>query len=90
MPIIYVRDPDETPLAHSGLWRELFGLTAAEAAFVGAFVEEESLEGAAERQSLTKSSARTYLKRIFAKTEVNNQAALMKLALNGSVILPSR
>jgi len=86
--IIYVRDPDETPLAHSGLWRELYGLTVGEAAFVGAFVEEESLAGAAARQSLTKSSARTYLKRVFAKTEVNSQAALMKLALTLPVMPP--
>ena len=79
--IIYVRDPDKTPLPHSGLLRKLFGLTAAEAAFATEFVEAASLAGAAERQSLTKSSARTYLKRVFAKTEVSSQAELMKLGL---------
>ncbi len=79
--IIYVRDPDETPLPHSGLLRKLFGLTAAEAAFVAEFVEDASLAGAAERQSLTKSSARTYLKRVFSKTDVSSQSELMKLLL---------
>ena len=63
-----------------------YGLTATEAAFVAAFVEETSLKGAAEHLSLTMSSARTYLKRVFAKTEVNSQAALMKLVLTGSVM----
>ena len=67
-----------------------YGLTITEAKFVAVFVQEASLKATADRLSLTKSSARTYLKRIFAKTEVNSQAALMKLALNGSGILPSR
>ncbi len=69
--------------------QRLYGLTATEAAFVAAFVEETSLKGAAERLSLTMSSARTYLKRIFAKTEVNSQAALMKLVLTASP-MPNR
>ncbi len=64
-----------------------YGLTATEAAFVAALVEETSIKGTAERLSLTMSSARTYMKRIFLKTEVNSQAALMKLVLTGSAML---
>jgi len=66
--------------------RRRYGLTATEAAFVAAFVEETSLKGAAQRLSLTVSTARTYMKRVFAKTEVNSQAALMKLVLTGSAM----
>jgi DNA-binding CsgD family transcriptional regulator/PAS domain-containing protein len=79
--VVYVRDPDETPLAPSGLLQEIFGLTAAEAAFVAEFVKDASLAGAADRLSLTKSSARTYMKRVFSKTDVNSQTELMKLLL---------
>ncbi len=75
-------EPDTNP---QSLQRR-YGLTATEAAFVVAFVEETSLKGTAERLSLTMSSARTYLKRIFAKTEVNSQAALMKLVLTESAM----
>jgi DNA-binding CsgD family transcriptional regulator len=61
--------------------QEIFGLTAAEAAFVAEFVKDASLAGAADRLSLTKSSARTYMKRVFSKTDVNSQTELMKLLL---------
>lgn len=88
--ILVISDPEMEPRTSEQSLRLHYGLTTTEAKFVAVFVQEASLQATAERLSLTKSSARTYLKRIFAKTEVNSQAALMKLALNGSVILPSR
>ncbi len=84
--VIYVRDPEREPVTGQQSLRRLYGLTATEAAFAAAVVEETTLKGTAERLSLTMSSARTYLKRVFAKTEVNSQAALMKLVLTGSVM----
>ncbi len=88
--ILIVSDP-EKELETSEQWlRRLYGLTATEAKFVAIFVEETSLEATAERLSLTKSSARTYLKRVFNKTQVNSQVALVKLALTGPMKLPTR
>ena len=89
-PILVINDPETEPRTSEQSLQLHYGLTATEAKFVAVFVQEASLQATAERLSLTKSSARTYLKRIFAKTEVNSQAALMKLALNGSVMLRSR
>ncbi len=88
--ILVISDPEMEPRTSEQSLRRHYGLTTTEAKFVAVFVQEASLQATADRLSLTKSSARTYLKRVFAKTEVNSQAALMKLALNGSVILPSR
>ena len=82
--ILIISDPEAGPGTSEQSLRRLYGLTEAEAVFVIVFVEEASLKATAERLSLTNSSARTYLKRVFAKTEVNSQAALMKLILNGS------
>ena len=84
--ILVINDPETEPETNKDSLRRLYGLTAAEATFVAVFVEEASLKGTAQRLSLTMSSARTYLKRVFTKTEVNSQAALMKLALNESVM----
>ena len=81
-----IKDPEAEPDTSVHSLRRLYGLTATEAAFVAAFVEETSLKGTAARLSLTMSSARTYMKRIFLKTEVNSQAALMKLVLTGSAM----
>ncbi len=82
--VLVIKDPEAAPETSVHSLQRLYGLTATEAAFVAAFVEETSLRRTAERLSLTMSSARTYLKRIFLKTGVNNQAALMKLVLTGS------
>jgi DNA-binding CsgD family transcriptional regulator len=84
--VLVVSDPEKKPEISEQSLRRLYGLTATEAKFVSVFVEEASLEATAERLSLTKSSARTYLKRVFNKTEVNSQVALMKLVLSGPVM----
>ncbi len=84
--LIRFKGPEVEPDTSAHSLQRRYGLTATEAAFVMAFVEETSLKGTAQRLSLTMSSARTYMKRVFAKTEVNSQAALMKLVLTGSVM----
>ncbi len=84
--ILVIKDPEAEPETSLQSLQRLYGLTATEAAFVAVFVAETTLKGTAERLSLTMSSARTYLKRVFAKTEVNSQAALMKRVLTGSVM----
>lgn len=83
--ILVVSDPESEPETSEQSLRRAYGLTTAEAKFVAVFVQEASLETTAARLSLTKSSARTYLKRIFTKTQVNSQVALIKLVLTGSL-----
>ena len=72
---------------HEESLQRLYGLTAAEVGLVAAFVEETSLKAAAERRAISEGTARVYLKRVFHKTGVNSQAALMKLVLSGPAAL---
>lgn len=58
-------------------------LTVSEARLAARFAETASLKVSAELLGLTEGTARVYMKRIFAKTGVNSQAALMKLVLAG-------
>lgn len=58
--------------------RQNHGLTPAEARLAHALLLGETLEQAAEKNGITLSSARTYLKRIFSKTNTNRQAELIR------------
>lgn len=88
--IVAIADPDQIPQTSERSLRAHYGLTEREARFVAEFVETASLEAVAERLSLTRNSARTYLKRVFAKTGVSSQAALMKLVLTGATLPRTR
>jgi len=63
------------------LLSNLFKLTRSEARLTQAIVLGKSLEIAEKERGITLSSARTYLKRIFAKTETNRQAELVSKIL---------
>jgi DNA-binding CsgD family transcriptional regulator len=67
-----------------------YGLTPSEAKLAAALAEGESLEEAAELMGITRNTARTHLKRIFAKTGTNRQGALVRLLLTGPATLRSR
>ena len=62
-----------------------FSLTQSEARLTLILVQGKSLEVAAKETGITLSSARTYLKRIFSKTNTNRQAELVSkiLLMNG-------
>ncbi len=63
------------------LLNSMFDLTIAEARLTAALVSGSSLDEAAEKCGITKSSARTYLKKIFAKLEVSRQSELVRKIL---------
>lgn len=67
-----------------------YELTPAEARVAAALAEGESLEDAAELLGITRNTARTHLKRIFAKTGTNRQGALVRLLLTGPATLRSK
>lgn len=58
---------------------DLFSLTLQESRLAAALASGQSLDEAAETCGVTKSSARTYLKAIFSKTNVSRQAELVRL-----------
>ena len=83
--LIFVNDPDDDPPLTTAQIAQLLGLTKTEAALVHSLTMGLSLEEAAEVQSITVSSARTYLKRIYGKTGTNRQSDLIRLVLSGAV-----
>lgn len=78
---LFVTDPDEHALPSPDSLRRLYGLTRAEAGIAHALATGERLEAAAQAVGVTVSTARTYLKLIFAKTATHRQSDLVKLVL---------
>ena len=80
-----------SPNAASGLSSEavqhLFGLSPAEANLTVSIARGDRLEEAADANGLTISSARTYLKRVFAKTGASRQSDLVKLILTSPAMI---
>jgi DNA-binding CsgD family transcriptional regulator/PAS domain-containing protein len=79
--IVHVADPDVHQIAPEQLISQLFGLSASEARLAALLADGVTLEEAARRMSVSLGSARTYSKRIFAKTGVGRQAELVRLIL---------
>lgn len=78
---LYICDHDSTPAPSAVAIGKLFNLTPAEAKVAQAIACGEELSDIAESQGVTVSTARTYLKRVFSKTETGRQAELVRLLL---------
>lgn len=78
---LYISDPENQPLPSTEAISRLFGLTRAEARIVHELVKGASMDEAAENAGVTVSTARTYLKQVFSKTDTKRQAELVKLVL---------
>ena len=61
---------------------DVYGLTSTEAAIAVLLGSGHSLAEICEEQRITENTARTHLKRIFAKTGTNRQASLVRLILS--------
>ncbi len=79
--VMFVSDPDRPIIPDPEAIANLFGLTPSEANLTHALVIGERIEKAAEANDITVSTARTYLKQIFQKTQTNRQADLIRLVL---------
>lgn len=88
--IIYVLDPEQdvqrllVPVCH------IYKLTAAEARLVGHLVSGASLSEAAGKMKIQKQTARAYLKHVFAKTQTNRQADLVRVMFSSLLHTNSR
>lgn len=78
---LYICDHDTAPPPSVAAIGTLFDLTPAEARVAQAIAGGEDLNNIAEAQGVTVSTARTYLKRVFSKTETGRQAELVRLLL---------
>lgn len=80
---VFISDPDRRPAAAEESLQRLYGLTRAEARLASLLVSGHSLEEVARRLKVTTNTARTHLKRVFAKTKTSRQGDLVSLVLSG-------
>jgi DNA-binding CsgD family transcriptional regulator len=85
--VIFVGDRESSMAGTREAIAHWYDLTPAEARLAAALAEGESLEEAAGLLGITRNTARTHLKRIFAKTGTNRQGALVRLLLTGPATL---
>jgi len=76
--IVFVSDPDAGMELPAGLLHRLFGLTRSESRVAVAMARGETLEGAAKASAIKISTARTHMKKIFAKTGRHGQTDLVR------------
>lgn len=87
---VFISDPGIAEETSIELLRRMFGYTVAEARLAGNLVEGCNLNQAAESSGISKQTAHSYLKKIFAKTEVSSQAELIKRIVSSPVWLKAR
>lgn len=83
---VFISDPNRKAVSDETILRQLYALTGAEARLAGLLASGESLCDASDRLGVTKSTLRSQLKSIFAKTNTNRQSELVRLLL----VLPNR
>jgi DNA-binding NarL/FixJ family response regulator len=86
--VLFVADPDRPPALNAEVIGRLYGLTGAESRLACALATGRDLGDAAEALHITQTSARTYLKRVFAKTNTRRQADLVRLILASPDVVP--
>ena len=89
LAVLFVADPESMQPPAAPAIARLFDLTGAESRLVHALTLGDRLEAAAQRCGVTVSTARTYLKQVFAKTETSRQSELIRLVLTSPNISTS-
>ena len=82
--VVFISDPDQRIEIPADLLRRCYGLTVAEARLVTTLLEGHALKKAADLCGVTHNTAKSQLKSIFLKTQVQRQSELIKLLLAGS------
>jgi DNA-binding CsgD family transcriptional regulator len=81
---LLITDPEEGATLDSRALQQLFGLTPAEIRLCIALVKGKSVEEYALEAGISSNTARTHVKRIYAKTGVRRQSELVRLLLTSS------
>ena len=82
IPAIFVSDPGHAISVDRERLQRFYKLTPAEARLAALLAEGKHLDDAAATLAITLHTARTHLKRIFSKTDVQSQADLVRLVLD--------
>jgi DNA-binding CsgD family transcriptional regulator len=80
---VFIGDPKRKTGDPIGVLNEVYGLTPGETRLTLLLLSDCSLEEAAGLLKISRSTARSVLKRIFEKTGTNRQSALVRLMLTG-------
>ena len=78
---IFVQDPATAPSLANAAFAKLYGLTDGEQRLLNGLVPGLSLAEAARPLGISEATARTHLRRIFAKTKTSKQAELLYLLM---------
>ncbi|MCL4837397.1 MAG: helix-turn-helix transcriptional regulator [Thermoanaerobaculia bacterium] len=81
--MVFVVDPERRLVLPAEALRQLYGLTPAEARLTLALAEGMGIPEAAEQLGITRETAKSTLRTIFAKTGARRQAELVRLVLTG-------
>lgn len=88
--IIYLTESENDNVIQPELIQQLFSLTPSEAKLAARLAEGLSLNQAATQIHITEKSARSYCKRIYAKTGVTRQTELVSLVRNSVAYIARR
>lgn len=81
--VVFISDPDRSAEVPQDLLRCCYGLTAAETRLTIELLNGRSLKETADVCHMTYNTAKSHLKNIFSKTQVQRQGELIKLLLCG-------
>jgi len=84
--VIFIGDPEKAHNLPPHTISHHFGLTSGEAMLVSGLIEGTSLRDVADQLAITEHTARSVLKKVFAKTETNRQSDLVSLVLSAPAI----
>jgi DNA-binding CsgD family transcriptional regulator len=80
---VLVSDPERPDSDMTASFRQLYGLTTAEARLAEALVRGHDVPGAARELGIAYETARNHLKRVLSKTGAHHQNELLRLLLSG-------
>jgi len=81
LALLTISDPETSAGLTESDMRSIFGLTRTESRVARLIADGSSLTDICEKMEITPNTARTHLKRVFAKTDTNRQTELMKLLM---------
>lgn len=84
---VFIGDPESSLETPGDIVRQLFGFTPAETSLALLLANGLTLDEAALRLGIRKETARTHLRRLFSKTDVSRQTALVRVLLHSVISL---
>jgi DNA-binding CsgD family transcriptional regulator len=87
--VLFISDPDRSLELPTNFLQRCYGLTPAEGKITMALLEGYSLKEAADACGVRYNTAKSQLKIIFLKTNVQRQGGLIRLLLNSNGVIAS-